>query len=67
MPAPITTLTAPEPLTALDRCDNCPAAARVRTTFANNHDLLFCGHCYRKHRAALEGAASSIDAEHEDW
>ena len=35
------------PLTALDRCDKCAAAAMVRATLASG-ELLFCGHHARE-------------------
>jgi hypothetical protein len=37
------TLTRPE-LTALDRCDRCGAAAKVRAVLPSGGELLFCGH-----------------------
>lgn len=39
-------------LTALDRCDRCSAAARVRYDL-NGFDLQFCGHHDRENRPAL--------------
>lgn len=36
-----------EVLTALDRCDRCGAAARVRAVLVSG-DLLFCGHHARE-------------------
>lgn len=46
------------PLTAMDRCDACSAAAVVRV-FMNesNLELLFCGHHMRKNQTALKEVA----------
>lgn len=42
------------PLTALDRCDACGAAALVRVHMkATGLELLFCGHHMKKNQAAL--------------
>jgi hypothetical protein len=40
------------PLTAADRCDRCPATARLRAVLPAG-ELLFCGHHARQHRARL--------------
>jgi hypothetical protein len=37
------TTTTQQPLTALDRCDKCDAAAMVRATLLTG-ELYFCGH-----------------------
>lgn len=43
------------PLTALDRCDSCSAAAKVRVYMnESNLQLLFCGHHMRKNQDALK-------------
>jgi hypothetical protein len=39
------------------------AQARVRATFPSGNDLLFCGHCYREHEAALLEAGATIQDE----
>ena len=40
-------------------CDACSAArAATRVTFANGHDLLFCGHCFRKHTSSITSTVS---------
>ena len=50
-------------LTALDRCDQCSAAARVIATFLNG-ELMFCGHHAREQRDALiEKAAAVYDPD----
>lgn len=44
------------PVTALDRCDACSAAARTRvvvTVGEDTLDLLFCNHHYNQHAPAL--------------
>ena len=48
------------PLTALDRCDVCPAAARVRVTVKSG-DLVFCGHHFTKHEVALVAQGALVD------
>lgn len=46
------------PLTALDRCDACSAAAKVRVYMnESNLQLLFCGHHMRKNEASLKNVA----------
>ena len=45
--------TAGTPLTRLDRCDRCGAAAMLRATLATGGELLFCGHHAREHGPAL--------------
>jgi hypothetical protein len=45
--------TASAPLTALDRCDRCGAAARTRVTLPGGGELLFCGHHTRAHADRL--------------
>lgn len=47
------------PLTALDRCDRCSAAAKVRATLMNG-ELLFCGHHARKQGEALRKASIKV-------
>lgn len=41
------------PLTGLDRCDRCGAAALVRVVLREGGELLFCGHHGRMHQSAL--------------
>jgi hypothetical protein len=43
-----------EPLTALDRCDSCTSAAKVRVTLSTG-SLQFCGHCANKNLPVIEG------------
>jgi hypothetical protein len=45
--------TVPAPLTRLDRCDRCSAAAMVRVTLPTGGELQFCGHHTKKHAARL--------------
>lgn len=51
------------PLTALDRCDRCGAAAYVRATLTSGLDLLFCGHHWRGNEQALLPKIASIQDE----
>lgn len=51
------------PLTALDRCDRCIAAAQVRVVLASGFDLLLCGHHHRKYEAALAPLVASIETK----
>lgn len=55
------TLTRPE-LTALDRCDRCGAAARVRAVLPSGGELLFCNHHAREHALKLKELAADIQA-----
>jgi hypothetical protein len=44
-----------------ERCDRCPAAARVRADLAHG-ELLFCAHHAREHEMSLlAGGAALID------
>ncbi len=57
----VTTADAPTAqLTRQDRCDRCGAQAYVRATLPGGSDLLFCGHHFRAHEAALVGAGASV-------
>ena len=49
----MTTSTLVAPLTRLDRCDRCSAAALVRVTLPRGGELQFCGHHARKHADRL--------------
>ena len=50
-------------LTALDRCDACPAAAKVVAKFLNG-ELMFCGHHAReKENSLIEKAIEIYDPE----
>jgi hypothetical protein len=53
----MTTTLLPPPATT-ERCDRCPAAARVRADLAGG-ELLFCAHHAREHETSLlaNGAA----------
>lgn len=42
-----------QPLTRLDRCDRCGAAAKTRVTLRDGGELLFCGHHTRQHADRL--------------
>ena len=53
------TLTAPS-LTAADRCDRCAAQAYVRVVLPGGADLLFCGHHWNRHEAALRPQAEQV-------
>lgn len=56
----MTTSTTPAALTALDRCDRCGAAAKVRAVLTTGGELLFCGHHARRHSARLVEVAASV-------
>jgi len=45
--------TASAPLTRLDRCDRCGAAAQTRVNLPTGAELLFCGHHTRAHAPRL--------------
>lgn len=47
------------PLTLVDRCDRCGAAARARVVLAHGQ-LLFCGHHMNYHRSKLNEQALVI-------
>lgn len=48
-------------LTRQDRCDRCGAQAYARATLPDEGgELLFCGHHFRAHEAALVGAGAVI-------
>jgi hypothetical protein len=49
----MTTSTLIAPITRLDRCDRCSAAALVRVTLPRGGELQFCGHHARKHADRL--------------
>lgn len=42
-----------------DRCDRCPAAARVRAVLPAG-ELLFCGHHAREHSTKLRELAAEL-------
>jgi hypothetical protein len=52
-----------QPLTLQERCDSCGAQAFVAVTFPTGSELLFCGHHYRKHEAALASQGVSVHDE----
>ena len=54
------TLASPQPLTAVDRCDRCGAAAVVRAVLPAGGELLFCGHHAREHSTRLEELAAVL-------
>lgn len=51
-----------ETLTALDRCDACPAAAAYRLRNATGSALDFCGHHFRDSAAKLWEAGFTVVA-----
>jgi len=55
-----TTTMGPAALTAADRCDRCRAQALVRVVLPYG-ELLFCGHHFAKHAAALRPSAVRVD------
>lgn len=52
-----------QPLTLSDRCDSCAAQAFVAVTLNSGSELLFCGHHYRKHEAALIAQGVTVHDE----
>ncbi len=48
-------------LHAEDRCDRCPAAARVLVLLHDGGDLAFCHHHANQHRRALTPIAMLIE------
>ncbi len=54
-----TTALAPQPLTALDRCDRCGAQAFIRAILIPG-DLLFCAHHGREYATVLAAAAVMV-------
>lgn len=48
------------PLTLLDRCDRCGAAAQLRAMLPTGGELLFCGHHARRHSARLAELAAEL-------
>lgn len=54
------TLSSPVTLSALDRCDRCGAAARVRAVLPSGGELLFCGHHARRHSIRLAEIDASL-------
>ena len=56
------TLTCP-PLTVLDRCDRCGAAAATRAVLPSGGELLFCRHHTRQHRDRLLELAAQLHAD----
>jgi hypothetical protein len=57
---PTSALSSPASLTALDRCDRCGAAARVRAVLPSGGELLFCGHHARRHSVRLAEIEASL-------
>jgi hypothetical protein len=55
--------TAGTPLTRLDRCDRCGAAALLRAVLATGGELLFCGHHAREHGPALHVLEAQLTIE----
>ena len=47
-------------LSAVDRCDRCGAAARVRATLPSGGQLLFCQHHANEHEAKLVELAAVL-------
>ncbi len=59
----MTTALAPNPLTAVDRCDRCGAQAYIRVMLATGGELLFCGHHGRQYDHGLRKIAADIHDE----
>jgi hypothetical protein len=52
--------TADIPLTLLDRCDRCGAAAKTRATLPSGGELLFCDHHTRAYNDRLQQLAADL-------
>lgn len=61
----MTTVLAPTPLSAADRCDRCGARAYLRAVLPSGGELLFCAHHAREHAEALRAAAAEVHDETE--
>ena len=48
------------PLTLLDRCDRCGAAAKTRATLPSGGELLFCDHHTRAYIDRLTQLAADL-------
>jgi hypothetical protein len=59
----VTTALAPNPLTAVDRCDRCGAQAYIRVMLTTGGELLFCGHHGRQYDDGLRKIAADIHDE----
>lgn len=59
----VTSVLAPTPLSAADRCDRCGARAYLRAVLPSGHELLFCAHHAREHAAALRAVAAEVHDE----
>ncbi|MGH3621993.1 MAG: DUF7455 domain-containing protein [Sciscionella sp.] len=57
-----TALTRPE-LTAVDRCDRCSAAAKVRALLPSGGELLFCSHHAREHETKLKEMEAELQQD----
>ena len=54
------TTVAATPLTRLDRCDRCGAAAKTRATLPSGGELLFCDHHTRQHADRLRELEAAL-------
>jgi hypothetical protein len=59
----VTTVLAPTPLTAADRCDRCGAQAYIRVRLASGGELLFCAHHGKRYEQRLRSVAIDIHDE----
>ena len=59
----MTSVLAPTPLSAVDRCDRCGARAYLRAVLPSGGALLFCAHHAREHAAALRAVAVELHDE----
>jgi hypothetical protein len=60
MSAPSTQTLAPTTLATTDRCDRCGAQAYVLAELPGGSQLLFCGHHWSTHEAALRPKVVNI-------
>ena len=59
----MTSVLAPTPLSAADRCDRCGARAYLRAVLPSGSALMFCAHHAREHAAALRQIAVELQDE----
>ncbi len=59
----MTSVLAPTPLSAADRCDRCGARAYLRAVLPSGSALLFCAHHAREHVTALRAVAVEMQDE----
>jgi len=54
-------------LTTTDRCDRCGAQAYAKTRSTEGRELLWCGHHFTFHEAALADKAHVVEADEREF